>query len=68
VLEQLKEGQKGSDVVVRGERERHYTEVAHDRLIDDIEMDHHIPNIRLITSKYRGPEDRYSTLLVSKFA
>lgn len=46
--------------MILGEKSRHYTEVAHDRSIEDVEMDHHVDNIRLLTSKYRGPEDRYS--------
>lgn len=67
VVDQVKKGPQGVDVVVRGERERHYTEVAHNEDIEDHETKHQVGNIRLLVSRYRGPDDRFGTLLVSKF-
>jgi hypothetical protein len=66
VSELLRTGGKGADVVVRGEKERHYTEVAHNRDIEDWEMEHQVGNIRLLVSRYKGPEDRFGTVVVSK--
>jgi hypothetical protein len=67
VVEHLGKGAKGADIVVRGEKERHYSEVAHNKELEDLDINHHVENIRLMVSKYKGPEDRFSTLVTSKF-
>jgi hypothetical protein len=67
VAEQLAKNSEGADVVIRGDREQHYTEVAHDRDLEEHELSHHAQNVRLMLGKYRGPEDKHSQLLVNKF-
>ena len=67
VVDQLATGQKGADVVVRGEKERHLNEVAHNKDIEEGEMSHHLDNIRQMVSKYKGPEDRFGNVQTSKF-
>lgn len=49
VVEQLQSSSKAQDIVIRGEKERHFTEVSHDRDIEEHEMDHHASNVKLIT-------------------
>lgn len=67
VVQALSGEHQGEIVSIRGERERHYTEVEHNREIENFEISHQVSNIRLLVSKYRGPEDKLSKLITFKF-